>query len=433
VKQFGTTQPETVQLHTFSEAGHLDSFTIHAGDVHGTLKGSRLDEVASLSLNNVEFTPGKLSSSSGSDDLPMSAKDAKAAAALKEGSTATAKVALKDGRTLDLSVSIDASRPSVSLIGKSVQPSAANASSNIQLSNQDELPQDAKLTFSVRAQSPVSFAHGEKIEVATVDGGFSTTLSVENGGMTLEDAKVALATLDVAKAFGPSAFGPLQFRVTADGATGDWQPLVTLVRLPVLRDLKCPSAAADQACNLSGSNLFLVDEVASDPQFQHPVQVPDGFPGYTLPVPHPASGQLYLKLRDDPSVVNQLTLAAEGPPPPPHPAHGAKHTARPDYPGDEAVPANPATGTPSTPPAANDANQKQPPAAGSNPAPPSPGAGSHQPPAQQTPQPQTPQTQTPQPQSGQEQKAEPQPTPQTAQPATGGATGGQAASPAPQS
>jgi len=75
----------------------------------------------------------------------------------------------------------------------------------------------------------------------------------------------------------------------------------------VLKDLSCPSTA-ELACKLSGSNLFLIDSVSNDAAFTHPVQVPDGFLGSALPVPHPTSGSLYLKLRDDPSVVNLTTL-----------------------------------------------------------------------------------------------------------------------------
>ena len=58
---------------------------------------------------------------------------------------------------------------------------------------------------------------------------------------------------------------------------GDWHPLATLVRLPVLRELKCP-ATADLACKLSGSNLFLVEAVSNDSKFAHPVQVPGWLP-----------------------------------------------------------------------------------------------------------------------------------------------------------
>jgi hypothetical protein len=310
VSQYGADASQPVALHAFAEAGHLDSFEIHAGESHGILKGSRLDEVASLSLKGVDFAPGELTSPDGKDQLPMIAQEPVAAAALKQSALTKGKVTLKDGRVIDVSASVAEPRPGVTLIGKFVQPSLSGANSNIRLVGQDELPQNARLTFSIRAQAPASFSRSEKIEVATADEGFSTTLSFSDGGITLEDSKVAVATLDPAKALGPSAFGPLQFRIVADGVAGDWQKLATLVRLPVLKDLTCP-ATPDLACKLSGFNLFLVDSVSNDPQFRHPVQVPDGFPGFALPVPHPVDGQLYVKVRDDPSVINMAALSVQ--------------------------------------------------------------------------------------------------------------------------
>jgi hypothetical protein len=140
------------------------------------------------------------------------------------------------------------------------------------------------------------------------------TLSFSNGGAMLENARVAVVTLNPAKAFGGSAFGPLQFRVSAKGVSGDWLPLANLVRLPTLKELKCP-ATAELACKLSGSNLFLIDSVSNDPQFAQSVKVPDGFLGSALPVPHPKTGSLYVKLRDDPSVINPTLLAAQDIPP----------------------------------------------------------------------------------------------------------------------
>jgi hypothetical protein len=163
---------------------------------------------------------------------------------------------------------------------------------------------------------PATFGRDETIEVATDNEAFATTLSLANRGLTLADSKVAVATFDPAKAFGVSAFGPLKFRVVASGVASDWQPLATLVRLPVLQTLQCP-ATPEQTCKLTGSNLFLVDSVSRDPEFKEPVQVPVGFPGRALPVPHPGKDGLYLKLRDDPSVVNAARLTTEELPAPP--------------------------------------------------------------------------------------------------------------------
>jgi hypothetical protein len=217
---------------------------------------------------------------------------------------------------MQLNVAVAAPRPRVALIGKGMQVAPSSTQSNIELANADELPQDAKLTFSVRAQTPATFVRDEQIEVAMADESASTVLSIANGSVTLENSKVAVATLDPTKALGSSAFGPLIFRTIVNGVAGDWQPLATLVRLPALRELKCP-ASAELACKLSGSNLFLVQSVSSDADFKHAVEVPDGFPGYSLPVPHPVNDVLYVKLRDDPTVVSRATLAAQQLPPSP--------------------------------------------------------------------------------------------------------------------
>jgi hypothetical protein len=60
VKKFGLHEVDEVPLHTYAEAGRLDSFGIHAGDDYGILKGTRLDQVASLDLDGLRFAPGAL-------------------------------------------------------------------------------------------------------------------------------------------------------------------------------------------------------------------------------------------------------------------------------------------------------------------------------------------------------------------------------------
>jgi hypothetical protein len=209
-----------------------------------------------------------------------------------------------------LTVAVDAPRPRAALIGKYVQASPSGNEANIQLNDLGELPQDATLVFSLRSLSPATFAHDVSVDVATPEDAALTSLTLGNGGLTLENAQVAVATLNPARAFGPSAFGPLKFRVSARGVTGDWQPLASLVRLPVLKSLTCP-ATPELACKLTGSNLFLLDSVAGNPEFTHPVTVPDGFLGMALPVPHPGGGPLYVRLRDDPRVINATTLTVQ--------------------------------------------------------------------------------------------------------------------------
>ena len=94
-------------------------------------------------------------------------------------------------------------------------------------------------------------------------------LSEADGTLILQDAQTALAIFTPAKGFSSSAFGPLRFRaILEDGRRGDWIPLAKLVRLPALKEIRCPDSP-DQQCRLSGNSLFLVESVASDQQFTH--------------------------------------------------------------------------------------------------------------------------------------------------------------------
>ena len=287
---------------------------MHAGDTSGTLRGSRLDEVQSLTLKGLVFQAGELTPHPGGEELSMSATDAASSAALKPEHAAEAKVTLKDGRVLSVAATIDEPRPRATLLNSSVRLPASLEASHIALIDPTELPQGAALVFALRSQTPASFGHDEAVEVATADESFTTSLTLANGGLSLENAHVAVATLVPAKAFGPAAFGPLKFRMSVHGLGGEWQPLAHLVRVPMLQSLECPPSA-DLACKLSGADLYLIDTVADGAQPPKTVEVPDGFVGSALPVPHPASGSLYVRLRDDPAVLDAVTLAPATLPP----------------------------------------------------------------------------------------------------------------------
>jgi hypothetical protein len=305
LKQFGLDKPDQVSVSTYAEAAHLDRFTINAGDPQGVLKGTRLDQVQSFELNGIHFMPAKLSRTDQQDELRLAAPQAAAVNALQPDAKLLAHVGLKDGRTLDLQTTVEAARPKVSLISKNVQSLAPSA---VRLNNQDELPQGAHLSFFLKSEVPEKFPRNEKIEIATTDESSSIMLTVADGSLVLQDSQTVLATLEPLKSFGASAFGPLRFRaVDSDGGKGDWLPLATLVRVPSLKDIHCPDSP-DQQCQLSGSSLFLIDSVASDPQWAHTVPVPAGYVDSTLRVPRPNGTLLYVKLRDDPATVNTIIL-----------------------------------------------------------------------------------------------------------------------------
>ncbi len=305
VKQFGLAKPDQLVLHTYSEAAKLENLVINAGDSQAMLEGTRLDEVASVELGGIHFTTAELTRAGSEDNLRLQAP-ASTQAALRQGDKVTAHVMLKDGRTLYLATTVQPPRPEVTLISKVIQPNSTATPSAIQLQGQDELPPDARLSFSLKTLVPAVFSHDEKIEISTQDESVQAMLGVTDGSLTLQDAQTVVVVLDPLKNLGPSAFGPLRFRpVAANGEKGDWQPLVNLVRLPEVKGIQCPSDP-DDPCTMTGSKLFLLDAVSSDPQFQQSTPVPDGFAGPELSVPHPTKGVLYVRLRDDPSVVNKL-------------------------------------------------------------------------------------------------------------------------------
>lgn len=324
INKFGLREPDEISLHTYAEAGRLDSLTIYAGDSDAVLKGTRLDQVASAELAGITFQPGILTRANQHDELKLTTQDSSAKTKLEVGQSSTAQVTLRDGRSLDLKVMVAPPRPRVTLLSKSVQIDNTDPPM-IHLGNADELPQDGRLNFFLKAQVPETFSPSTKVEVATADESFHVLLTVKDGNLTLQDAKTVFAVLDPMKLLGPSAFGPLKLRaVSADGVEGDWQPLVNLVRMPELKAIHCTPAAkgaerrapADKAelpesqCTLTGDKLFLIDAISADPDFSSPVTVPDGFIEASLSLSVPRGKGVYIKLRDDPATVDTVVMPA---------------------------------------------------------------------------------------------------------------------------
>jgi hypothetical protein len=316
IHQFGKAKPDTVSTKTYSEPATLKSLELHAGDTTADLTGTSLSQVQHVTINDLTFTPAPPSTPSNQDtaspapapsnpdtNLRLTLPPNSQAPKFSVGDRLTAHLALKDGRTLTLPVAVSPPRPSVTLLSKNIVQSADTP---IHLADQNDLPVSEQLIFSLKSATP--FPRTGKLEIASPDETLHTTLTVASGNLILQNPHTLLATLDPLSAFGTSAFGPLRLRpIAPDGTTGDWLPLVTLVRLPTLKDLHCP-ADTTQPCTVSGSSLYLVDSIATDPTFTTPTTVPEGFVGDTLSLPRPAKTGFYLKLRDDPTPANPVTL-----------------------------------------------------------------------------------------------------------------------------
>jgi len=342
IKQYGDPSLDTVTAKTYSEPARLESLNLHAGDTTAVLTGTSLDQVKELELKGLVFTPSTSQDAAAKSEekdqltlaLDLKASDAKSSASkLSPGEKFTATATLKDGRTLTLPVVVNTPRPVVSLLSKGIASSGPDQpkSSPIHLSP-DDLPLNEKLTFFLK--SPENYPRGQQIEIASTDDSLHTKLSIADGSLVLQNKHIVLATLEPLKVFGTSAFGPLHLRaVSPDGTTGDWIPLATLVRLPTLTDLHCPAHTKQQPCTLEGSDLYLVDSFSTDQAFTAPVEVPEGFVGNSVTIPHPAEATphqsdttFYVRLRDDPTTTDQVTMPVVPIPAQPAPSQPAPAT-----------------------------------------------------------------------------------------------------------
>lgn len=296
VKQYGVEAPEKIALTALAEAGRIDGFTLYAGDASGILAGTRLDLVASMSVDGVAFKPGEVVRADKADRLGLTADAAPFAA----GQAKTALVTLSDGRKRSVKFVVAAARPKATVIAKSVV-APPSPGLPIVLNGDAAIAQDARLTFSLRAEG-TRFSAGDSVEIGAVAGG--ATKSVASGrGLTVQDERIAVVSVEPGKALGVSAHGLLRWRLVQDGVAGDWTALTTLVRVPGLSAVACK-----EGCTLTGADLFLVDSVAANAGFADAVRVPEGFTGSALTVPRPVGGMLFLRLRDDPGVTAMVAV-----------------------------------------------------------------------------------------------------------------------------
>lgn len=303
IGQYGQSEPVAMTLNVVVEKSSVDGLSYHAGDAAAVLTGRRLDQVSSVRMGDIEFTPQDMSRVAGADQLAIAITDPQRIASLAVGATKTARIKFANGRSTDIDVTVAPSRPGFMLVEKTIAPAAVSAGLAIVLKNRDAVPVDSVLTFSIRATGTTRFTGHEVVDVVAGPGLASVQLTPA-GGLVVRDEAIGVATLDPAKAFTRSAFGPLRFRIVQDGVPGEWQPLATLVRLPVIEAVKCADERGP--CMLSATGLYLIDAVANNAALAGAVSVPEGITSNRLAVPHPRIGRLYLRLHDDPASVAEI-------------------------------------------------------------------------------------------------------------------------------
>lgn len=299
VKQYGIAKADEVPLNVYQEECKFTAFQVHSGDSDGVLEGNCLAKVDALEAYGLRFRPA---AAPGKDGILL-----RTDSAVSAQRDTTARVLLLDGRALQVHAAALPARPRVQLLSKSVDPAA----SPIHLSGDDDLPASARLHFRLKSEQP--FARAEKIEVQSADSFYRAELTLESGGLMRQNAHIVVATLEIPKGLAESSFGALRFRaVSPEGYEGDWQPLATLVRLPEITDVRCP-VAKDVPCTIGGNNLFLIQAVSAEADFQHCKDVSENQMFNSIEVPHPRGKLLYLRLRDDPSEVHSIEIPAPKP------------------------------------------------------------------------------------------------------------------------
>jgi hypothetical protein len=361
IQQYDQPKADKLSARTFSEPATVTAVELHAGDKTLVVMGTRLGEIDKINLGDLVFSPAPDASydiqppdSTSAGTLHFDLPANRPVPPTHVSEKLTASIALRDGRVLSVPLVVSAPRPVIALLRKTSIPDSKT--SNINLSNPDDLPLSSLFTFTLK--SPDRFPRNGQIEIETLDGTLRTVLTLApSGGLLLQDPHTIVATLDPLRSFGPSAFGALRMRAiypvaashhndrhapetptetgTASAAAitetdtddpaspaSDWLPLVTLVRIPTLSQLQCP-ADITQPCTITGLNLFLLQAVSANPDFSDAVSVPDGYTGTSLSVPHLTAATVFFKLRDDPTSIQSAVLQT-----PASPATHVHHTVR---------------------------------------------------------------------------------------------------------
>lgn len=302
IQQFGQSTPDHLATRTFAEPAQLQTLRYHSGDTSLMLLGKGLEQVKQVNFAQNVFVPAE---EKASDPNTLRLVTSGSALAMKAGEHFDAKVELRDGRTLEMSGSILAARPAITILSRRIVESTPTA---IQLNSAPgtptELPLGAQLVFFLKSTAP--FPRNAFIELSGPDDSLRKTLTLKDG-LVLQDAHTLLASIDPLKFFGPSTFGLFRVRAVLpdpkpEGTPGDWISLAMVVRLPTISGLTCPTDLA-LPCQLAGQDLYLLSAVSPNSDFTQTTSVPEGFVDGSLAVARPTSSTYYLRLRDNPTEI----------------------------------------------------------------------------------------------------------------------------------
>ena len=301
IEQYGGAQPIQIPLRAFDAAVHFDRLVTHPSDNTALLMGAGVENVALVVLGGLTFVPSGPGGNTNSLQLRASGKSA--------GTSATqAIVTLTNGCTVSVPALSQEAGADLQLISFHVTRKSLPDEVEVSIANTNDIPVSGELEFVVHTRG--AFPRMQTIELANPDGSMRKFLSLKSDNLILQDQNTVVGTVDLAKAFGESAFGTLRMRaVPADGIPGEWVVIGRMVRTPRITAVRC-SDVGTPACIIEGRQFFMALELSTTRTFENAVPVPTGFDGPTFSVPMKwsSSTSLYLKLRDDPNTIATIRL-----------------------------------------------------------------------------------------------------------------------------
>jgi hypothetical protein len=305
VDQYGSAKVTRINVTVYSKDIRIDKLLLGAGD-SAVLMGEHLEKVASVKVGDETFVP----TGAAPDERGLQLRAQRVPG---PDNAQIATVILEDGGVMTVPVASEDLGATLKVLSFDSTLATPKGEIPVALNSQQDIPLHGILHFVV--QSDGIFPLGQVLELSTAHGAVHTSLSLSSGELILQDDHTAVATVDLDKAFGDSAFGELRMRaVPGDGTVGNWTTLGRLVRRPHITAVHCTNVDVP-TCMVEGNDLFLALAFSTTEDFASVIPVPTGFDGsnFAIPMkPNTRSSRLYVRLRDDPDGLATIRIPAKG-------------------------------------------------------------------------------------------------------------------------
>ena len=152
IRQFGLEKPDVLTLNAYAEAASLDRLSLNAGDPEAVLTGTRLDEVAKVTLKGVAWSPATLGRVQDIDQPHDAHRQLdcgpRSGPALLRHGAASRRPRIESSR--DRQPRAPPDRP----VEQRHAGPAVETPSVVQLGSQDDLPVEKRLVFFLKSKVP---------------------------------------------------------------------------------------------------------------------------------------------------------------------------------------------------------------------------------------------------------------------------------------